>query len=222
LRNNHNAGVICGVDEAGKGAVLGPLVVAGVACTNSGVLEGLGICDSKLLSPKKREELYPEILSRCRVHTIALAPQEIDLLRNTRTMNDICAESHAQVISVLSPEIAYVDACDVNPVRYGWAVEGLLSCSCPVIAEHHAETAYLPVAAASIVAKVERDHAVEVLQKEYGAVGSGYPSDPTTVSFLDSYIATHRRPPSCSRRSWKTVAFLVNKLHQSTLSEFFP
>jgi ribonuclease HII len=53
-------------------------------------------------------------------------------------------------------------------------------------------------------------------------VGSGYPSDPTTVSFLDSYIATHRRPPSCSRRSWKTVAFLVNKLHQSTLSEFFP
>ncbi|MDT8358455.1 MAG: ribonuclease HII [Methanomicrobiaceae archaeon] len=210
------------MDEAGKGAVLGPLVVAGVACPSSSVLEGLGIRDSKLLSPKKREELYPEILSRCHVHTLQIAPDQIDLLRSTRTMNEICAASHAEVISVLSPEIAYVDACDVNAIRYGWAVEALLSRSCPVVAEHHAETAHLPVAAASIVAKVERDHAVRVLEEDYGVVGSGYPSDPFTLSFLDTYIAAHRHPPPCSRRSWKTVSFMVNKLHQSTLSEFFP
>ena len=214
--------MICGVDEAGKGAVLGPLVVAGVACTSSDILEGLGIRDSKLLSPNRREALYPEILSRCRVHTLQLSPDRIDLLRSTRTMNDICAASHAEVISVLSPEIAYVDACDVNPVRYGWAVEALLSRSCQVVAEHHAEAAHLPVAAASIVAKVERDYAVKVLEEEYGTVGTGYPSDPVTLSFLDAYIAVHRRPPACSRSSWKTVAFLMNKLHQSTLSKFFP
>ena len=98
--------MICGVDEAGKGSVLGPMVVAAVGIPSEDVFSDLGVQDSKLLSPKMREHLYSIIRKRCRVATVTIDAQEIDAIRKEMTMNACVARAHAQVIDRLSPSVA--------------------------------------------------------------------------------------------------------------------
>ncbi|MDD1695630.1 MAG: ribonuclease HII, partial [Methanoregula sp.] len=76
------------------------------------------------------------------------------------------------------------------------------------------------VSAASIIAKVTRDRAIASLAKKYGTIGSGYPSDPVTIRFLNTYIDEHRVPPPIARRSWKTISAILSKRSQSSLADF--
>ncbi|WAC04573.1 MAG: ribonuclease HII [Methanoregula sp.] len=210
--------MICGVDEAGKGSVLGPMVVAAVAADSEAVLSGLDVKDSKLLSREKREDLYYAIEKRCRTATIIIPAEEIDAQRKVITMNACVARAHAAVIRKISPSTAYVDACDVNPVRYAQMVrEHLGDPSCCIVSEHHADQTYKIVSAASIVAKVIRDREIASLAGTFGEIGSGYPSDPVTIAFLSSYMKEHRRPPDCARKSWKTIDNLIADAEQKTL-----
>jgi ribonuclease HII len=213
--------VICGVDEAGKGSVLGPLVVAAVGVSSEDVFSDVAVKDSKLLSPAVREDLYFVIRKRFRVATVRIDAHEIDGIRRQMTMNSCIARAHAQVIGKLSPTQAFVDACDVNAFRYAEMVKSHLACRCEIISEHHADETFRVVSAASIVAKVIRDHAIATLSKKYGAIGSGYPSDPVTIAFLSDYIDEYKRPPPIARKSWKTVSLMIGKKEQSHLSEFF-
>jgi ribonuclease HII len=212
--------VICGVDEAGKGSVLGPMVVAGIGVSSEERLSDLGVKDSKLLSPKERERLYKEIRKRCKVATVTINAQEIDAIRTEMTMNACVARAHAQVITRLSPACAYVDACDVNCFRYAEMVRAHLSSPCEIVSEHHADEKYMVVSAASIVAKVVRDREITKLAKEYGEIGSGYPSDPATIRWLTGYIGDHPLPPPIARRSWKTVSAILAKKTQRSLLDF--
>jgi ribonuclease HII len=212
--------VICGVDEAGKGSVLGPLVVAAVGVRSEESLAGLGLRDSKLLSEKERERLFPLIRKRCKVATVKLDAQEIDRVRLGMTLNAAVARAHAQAISKLSPSCAYVDACDVNIFRYAEMVKSNMPVPCEIVSEHHADEKFLVVSAASIIAKVTRDRAIRTLAKKYGEIGSGYPSDPVTVRYLEGYIGEHSTPPPIARRSWKTVGNLLAKKSQSSLGDF--
>jgi ribonuclease HII len=212
--------VICGVDEAGKGSVLGPLVVAGISITSEERIADLGVKDSKLLPARERERLYPLIRRRCNVATVTIAAQEIDAIRNEMTMNTCVARAHARVIEKLSPSTAYVDACDVNCFRYAEMVKAHLSRPCEIVSEHHADEKYMVVSAASIVAKVVRDREIVKLAKKYGEIGSGYPSDPVTIRWLTGYIGEHPSPPLIARRSWKTVGALLAKKNQRSLLDF--
>lgn len=209
---------LCGVDEAGKGAVLGPLVVAGVACRNKDDLADLGVKDSKALSPTRREALAEAIRGSFPIEVLHLSPAEID--GRNMSMNALMARSHARVINLLHPSIAVVDACDVVASRYGAMVSGHLECPCQVISCHHADRDHPAVSAASIIAKVERDRAISFLKEEYGTIGSGYPSDPDTVRFLDQYMRKHRIPPPIARRSWETIRTLVRDHEQANLLEY--
>jgi ribonuclease HII len=213
--------VICGVDEAGKGSVLGPMVVAAVGVPSEDVFSDLEVSDSKLLSSKMREHLYAIIRKRFRVATVRIDAHEIDEIRMGMTMNACVARAHARVIDKLSPTLAYVDACDVNAIRYAGMVKSHLVHACDIVSEHHADQTYKVVSAASIVAKVTRDRAIAALSKKYGEIGSGYPSDPVTIAFLSVYIDEHKYPPPIARKSWKTVTTMVGKKQQSHLSEFF-
>lgn len=215
--------LICGVDEAGKGAVLGPMVVAGVACRDLSAVAALGVRDSKQLTRKRREDLYAQIRSICTTTVAVLSADEIDHAREAATMNLIVARGHASVISALAPTIAYVDACDVNADRYRETVAALLdpACSCQVIAEHRADSTYPVVAAASIIAKVTRDRFIDALAEECGPIGSGYPSDRYTIEYLSDYIGRHHAPPSCARKSWKTTINLVKMRAQRDICSFF-
>lgn len=212
--------MICGVDEAGKGSVLGPLVVAAVAIPSERALDDLGVKDSKLLSPKERERLYALIKKRCKVATVRLDAADIDAVRLEMTLNVAVARAHAQAINKLSPSCAYVDACDVNCLRYAEMVKGYLTHSCEIVSEHHADDKFPVVSAASIVAKVTRDRAIVTLSKKYGDIGSGYPSDPVTIRFLNTWIDEHKTPPPIARKSWKTVSAILARKHQKSLLDF--
>ena len=208
------------MDEAGKGSVLGPMVVAAVGVTSEDVFSDIEVNDSKLLSPKMRERLYAVIRKRFRVVTVRIDAHEIDEIRMGMTMNACVARAHAQVIAKLSPDCAYVDACDVNTFRYAEMVKNHLELPCEIVSEHHADEKFPVVSAASIIAKVTRDRAIATLAKKYGEIGSGYPSDPVTIRFLNSYIDEHRVPPPIARKSWKTVSAILAKKTQSSLGDF--
>ena len=212
--------MICGVDEAGKGSVLGPMVVAAVGVSSEDILADLGVKDSKLLTAKERERLYTIIRKRCRVAIVKLDAQEIDAVRQDMTLNAAVARAHAQVITKLSPACAYVDACDVNTFRYAEMVKNHLKLPCEIVSEHHADEKFPVVSAASIIAKVTRDRAIVTLAKKYGDIGSGYPADPVTIRFLNAYIDEHRVPPPIARKSWKTVSMILAKMTQSSLMDF--
>ncbi|MCT8336390.1 ribonuclease HII [Methanoculleus sp. Afa-1] len=208
--------MICGVDEAGKGSVLGPMVVAAVGCRDIEDLAGLPIRDSKALRPKQREALYEILYRDFSIAIVTIDASGIDDARSRMSMNTCVAELHAEAIAGLQPESAYVDACDVNAERYGRTVAGFLDYPCRIVAEHRADDRYKIVGAASIVAKVTRDRAIRELEQQYGAIGSGYPSDSVTIEFLRGYIREHGSPPPCARRSWKTVSNLC----QTTMQDF--
>jgi len=213
--------MICGVDEAGKGSVLGPMVIAAVSCSSEEVLSDLNIKDSKLLSPKERERLSAIIKKRCKTAVIRIDAQEIDMIRREMTLNACVARAHADAINKLMPMTAYVDACDVNPFRYAEMVRSHLIKDCEIVSEHHADSTYRIVSAASIIAKVARDKEISKLTKKHGEIGSGYPSDPATITYLSRYIDEHREPPLIARKSWKTVTAMIGKMEQSNLSAFF-
>ena len=123
--------MFCGVDEAGKGAVLGPMVVAAVACDHEDLLPDIGIKDSKQLSPEKRTVFYEEIAGTCSIALRVVSAAEIDSGRKSMTLNVMLARLHAAVITDLVPDFAYVDACDVIAERYGHMVTNFLGCRMP-------------------------------------------------------------------------------------------
>jgi ribonuclease HII len=212
--------MFCGVDEAGKGAVLGPMVVAAVGSDREDILSDIGVKDSKQLSAEKRNGLYEIICRRCSLAIRVVSANEIDSSRKSMTMNVLLARLHAAVITDLAPDLAYVDACDVIARRYGHMVTNFLGCECRVVAEHHADELVPLVSAASIVAKVVRDREIEALVVKYGDIGSGYPSDQRTVDFLSAEILRAGKPPAFARQSWKTVEKMISEREQASILDF--
>lgn len=202
--------LIAGVDEAGRGCVVGPLVVAGVTVKTHNLesLIDLGVKDSKLLSPKKRETLYPEIIKLTeKHHIIKVPPAQIDkVVRSSRILhklNRLEAQTMAKIIEILRPDEAYVDAADVLEHRFGNHINELLRFKTRIISEHKADRTYPIVSAASIIAKVERDCEIAKLKVKYGDFGSGYLTDDKTMIFLKRLLDTNGDFPSCVRKSWK-------------------
>ena len=205
--------LIAGVDDAGRGPVIGPLVIAGVLIDEKDLpkLRDLGVKDSKMLSPQRREQLVVEIRKLAvKWHVESLSPAEIDKVVETggklRRLNRLEAQTMAKVIAVLKPDIAYVDASDVLADRFKEHILENLSPRVEIVSEHKADVKYPVVSAASIIAKVERDRAIEKLKEKYapiGDMGSGYASDPRTIKFLEKWYATFRSYPEFVRRSWK-------------------
>ncbi len=200
-----------GIDEAGRGSVVGPLVVAGVSASAGALdrLQELGVKDSKLLTRRRRSSLYEDIRSHCDVVVfLPIHPPEIDRYviygRRLRKLNFLEAIHMARIIPLLSVDQVFVDAPDTNPSRFASELSAMLD-PCPkIVAEHRADRNYVVVSAASIVAKVERDRAVELLRAENGEFGSGYPSDAETIAYLRSWVEREGAIPSFARRSWKT------------------
>jgi ribonuclease HII len=211
---------ICGVDEAGKGAVLGPMVVAAVCCHTEEECQRLGMRDSKTLSPARRKELHALVERHFTTAVVILSPQEIDQCLDEMTINVCLARAHAAVIQELRPDKAFVDAVDVIAARHAETMRRFMDWDCTIISEHKADRTYPIVGAASIVAKVIRDREVERLRGQYGDFGSGYPADPLTRVYLERYIRKHRAPPPFARKSWKTISEYLEFLHQRKLTEF--
>ena len=202
---------VCGVDEAGRGSMLGPLVVAGITISRSKInlLKKLGVRDSKKLSPVTRERLYKKIIEVVDdYHVIRISPRIIDKSVSNHSLNHLEAKYMAKVISKLSPSTAFVDSCDVNSKRFGKEISKLTS-NTKIRSYHHADSKFITVSAASILAKVSRDRAITRLSKKYD-IGSGYPSDPKTKVFVKKSIRRNQNL-TFLRKSWKPVKILMKK-----------
>jgi ribonuclease HII len=241
--------IIAGVDEAGRGSVLGPLIVAGIAIDEKDIpqLKAIGVKDSKLLLPAKRRDLDHKI-RKIAIQIIwqKIEPRIIDevVIRGTRLMrlNYLEAQYMARVLEKLKFDIAYVDCCDTIQKRYGNLIADLLFDRLKqkarervqlgeinyfrkkIVSEHHADENYAVVSAASIVAKVRRDACISLLHKKHGIFGSGYPSDPDTQKYLRGFVERDEILPSITRLSWVTIRNLyqpVEDTQAKPINEFW-
>jgi len=219
------ARLFAGVDEAGRGPVIGPLVIAVAVFDRSGIekLSELNVRDSKKISPSRRQTLEPQIKRlAAEWKTIQITPAEIDRLRKEISLNQVEAEKTAELLMSLKsmPWKVTVDACDSNADDYGVRVTKHIHEANEefriheFVSEHKADDKYVEVSAASVLAKVERDRIVEDLKKEYGDFGSGYPADPQTQQWLSQLRG--KSLPDIVRKSWNTV----NKQKQTSLEDF--
>ncbi len=211
---------ILGIDEAGRGCAIGPMVVCG-ALLDEDVLETLradGVRDSKALTPAGREALAQNIRSvAAGLFLEEISPSEID----ERNLNLLEIRRIGRIISAAKADVVYLDA----PVAGRRGIEAFcqhikrrLSGDCPrIVAENHADATYVSVAAASIIAKVRRDAVVADLRRQFGDFGSGYPSDEKTTRFLRDCYRKTGGFPDCVRRRWLTVRRLTEPT-QSFLS----
>lgn len=219
-----------GIDEAGKGPVIGPMCIAGVCATEEQEkkLKLLGVADSKKLSARKREQLAVLIKKYATSWYIyEVAPEQIDDLRKIMTMNEIMVLCFSKVMEELTTAaekaetdpytVVFLDAADVSEERFAQRVHdeygkkfGAAADKIQYISKHKADTFSPVVSAASVLAKTRRDELIENIQKkEKVDFGSGYPSDPKTKLFLEKYVQEHGDFPSYVRKSWKTAENLL-------------
>lgn len=213
-----------GVDEAGKGPVLGSMFAAGIR-TRAEVLPD-DVADSKRLSADHRESLAATI--REEADAVAVVEIPVERIDDPGTdMNELTVEAHAEALAGVAREgvRAYLDACDTNAVRFERRVGDRVDAGPALRAEHGADDEYPVVSAASVVAKVSRDAHVDHLAAEYeaqgyGEVGSGYPSDSTTREFLRSFVESEGELPACARHTWQTSRDVLAEFDQSSLGDF--
>lgn len=200
---------ILGIDEAGRGCVIGPLVVAGVVISdeNWGKLTELGVRDSKRLSRSRRALLATQIERLAqRVIVLEIGPSELD-----ENLTDVELRAMGQIIRESMAEQVYLDL-PVGPLARDGFIQALQERvgggegdRRSLVAENKADAKYPIVSAASIIAKVYRDRAIEKLRQEYGDFGWGYPAEPKTRAFLREFFARTGHFPDCARRKWHTL-----------------
>ncbi len=214
---------VLGIDEAGRGALIGPLVIAGFIIDDDKIntLKMMGVKDSKLLSKEKRESLYYELKKMGKYEIIKVMPQEIDQrFRMGTNLNDLEMLKMAEIINKLKPDKAILDSPHPIPEKFKAQIKVKIDHkTCEIISENKADTKYVVVGAASILAKVTRDRAIEEISKEYGNVGVGYPHDDKTLKFVRRAIKTGEGRQHV-RKSWETYTRLKAQGEQKKLSDF--
>jgi ribonuclease HII len=211
---------ICGIDEAGRGPVIGPMVMAGVVVEDDSALKNLGVKDSKLLSAEVREEMFDKVLESVHSHKyVVLSASEIDdaLRSATLNLNLLEAKTSADILSFLRPSKVILDCPSHDSIGYSLSVKKGLDFDVEVVAEHKADMNYPVVSAASIIAKVVRDREIEKLKDKYGEIGSGYASDPVTQKFV---VENWDKYPGLFRETWETWKESKRKSEQKGLFDF--
>ena len=198
----------CGIDEAGRGPLIGPMVMA-ILCGNRKELENIGVADSKKLSPQRREQLFVD-LQAFNHSFVVINPSEIDEYVEHKKLNEL-EEKYASKLALWAPveAIIYVDSFDVNESRL--QLKLATNSGRKIICRHKADEIYPAVSAASIIAKVIRDREIEKLHEKYGDFGSGYPSDPRTINFVKNALKDGKDIDKIVRHQWKTYKSMLNR-----------
>lgn len=211
--------LICGIDEAGRGPVIGPMVLCGVALDSHklGYLRDLKVKDSKQLSPAQRERAFRELTTVGAHHIVIVEPAEIDAaVQGSENLNWLEARKAVEILEKLQPQRAIMDCPSPNLQAYTGFMLKLLSYPLDLSCEHKADANHEIVAAASIIAKVTRDRIIEEIKREHNVdFGSGYMSDKKTADF----IKAHPDFPHI-RKSWAPYQKIVNERVQKGLGDF--
>ncbi len=191
----------CGIDEAGRGPVIGPMVIA-LVCGEKETLKSIGVKDSKLLSPNGRERLFHLIeRSACKVSVDIIQSSTLNEMMRQMSLNEIEYVHYSKLITQAEGDI-FLDCFDTLTERAERRFKSETGKS--VVCEHKADAKYPAVSAASIIAKVTRDREIEKIKEQYGEVGSGYPSDPRTIDFLKREISRGTDISGIVRTEWAT------------------
>jgi ribonuclease HII len=224
--------LVLGIDDAGRGPLIGPMILAGVLMTKEQEkqLKKEGDADSKLLEHSTRMRLEKLIKSHSiKHHVVQSSPIEIDtsILSGTN-LNTLEAMKAAHIINEINQgkttkeKIKVIVDCPSTNIKAWTATlekfinhKENLEISC----EHKADFNYPCVSAASILAKCAREEEVVKLKKQYekyGDLGSGYPSDPQTKEFLKKF-GLALTDSGIFRKTWATWKALFPEAKQSTL-----
>jgi len=213
LPGTADGALIGGVDEAGRGSVIGPLVVAGISIGKNGIsqLLKLGIRDSKKLTPTARANFFGNILQLANSFYVSkIQCHEVDSYVFFNGLNELEAIGMAEVINNIRAARVYVDACDINLERYKNSIKKYLWTAKPKIyCVHHADCSNVVVSAASIVAKIVRDNEVQRIRNIYHDIGSGYPSDKKTMFFIKKWVTRYKAAPHFARKSWRPLRIML-------------
>lgn len=218
-----------GVDEAGRGPVIGPLVV-GCVCIPEGDIQMLvdaGVKDSKDLSKKKRETIRTWFFENCQTRgwkysVITCQPARIDSAVANKGLNILETQLFAEAINKLSLTgenngiVITNDACDVDEQRFTRRISALVDQwpwpNSNMVSFHKADENYPIVGMASILAKQHRDYCISEIENKVGfPIGSGYPSDKKTVDAVHRMIG--EKPHEDLRWSWSTVRRIWTHKH---------
>ncbi len=215
---------VAGIEEAGRGPVIGPLVMCGVLVEekDEAKLKSIGAKDSKLLTPKTRELLFEQIASMVKQYEVVIisAGEVDDALRDPNlNLNKLEAVHSAKIINKLKPGKVLVDCPSNNTAAYADYLRSLLdNKKVKLVAEHKADVKYTVVSAASIIAKVTRDREIEKIKERIGIdFGSGYPSDEKTQLFLKKNWDKY---PDIFRKTWASYKNVMKGKQQKKLGEF--
>jgi ribonuclease HII len=226
IRSSNSGILIGGVDEAGRGSIIGPLVVAGISIRKSKIskLRQIGVKDSKMLSPKARANLFNLVMdmadSLC-INIINCAMVDYSVFLNR--LNKLEAETMASVINSIQADKVYIDSCDVNPCRFRDYIESRLLLSSSSLSStskpklysmHHADSLNVVVSAASIVAKIVRDKQIQEIRNTHHNIGSGYPSDWKTMLFIRGWVSKYKCAPHFARKSWSPLKKMLEEVAQ--------
>ncbi len=226
-----NSHLILGIDDAGRGPLIGPMAMAGCLVTKKLEKEfkKLGVKDSKMLTDNKREFLASEIRKKAlRFYVTLVHPYEIDARASAGlNLNKIEAIKSAEIINYLTKDIheqvrVIIDCPSTN--REAWRrylLQHIIKKENLIIAcEHKADRDYVACSAASVLAKSEREKQVSIIKKKIGKdFGSGYTSDPATIEFLKKYSQEHKKD-GIFRESWATFQNHKKQKEQKKLGEF--
>ncbi|MEX0567563.1 MAG: ribonuclease HII [Candidatus Njordarchaeota archaeon] len=210
--NISKKGYVGGIDEAGRGPVIGPMVIAMVIARSILLdsLESLGVKDSKMLTKKKRNELFEQILALSDgVIVVYLDPPLIDKWVARHALNELEAMAIAQLIKNIKRPCTIIIDTPSSVKNFREHLEKYIDKDIKhrLILKPKADQDEVIVAAASIIAKVLRDRKIDEIKKRLGIdFGSGYPSDPKTQAQLDKII---EKDPTIVRKSWKTIKKLA-------------
>jgi ribonuclease HII len=213
---------IVGIDEAGRGPVIGPMVICAymIKETDKEKLREIGARDSKALTKQRRESLYSSLSKVAfEIKTKHVSAAEIDELRKRHTLNVIEQKIMIKVAKEFSvtPDEIYIDAADVKEKRFGEAFQVEFP-KTKIISKHKADQYFLVVSAASIIAKVQRDREIAKISSKLNRnIGSGYPNDPLTISYLKDTFKKNKKFPPFVRESWATAKNIKTK----KLDEYF-
>ncbi len=192
-----------------------------VSDTNADKLKKIGVKDSKLLTEKKREDLFGKIKEIAEdIFIIKTDACDIDTMRIKNNLNKIEIEQMKIIIEKLKPDKVIIDSPEVNLIQFKNKIKNKLNHETEIICENFADKNHIEVGAASIIAKVTRDNEIKKLHKEYGFFGSGYTSDDRTIKFLKNWIKLNKEYPSIVRKSWITAMLIKKEKEQRTLKNY--
>ena len=208
---------VLGIDEAGRGPAIGPMIMAGVMINESEENLLSGSKDSKMLVHNVRLALDKKIKENSEYKIIEISPKEIDDAVNSKinNLNWLEAQKQAEIINSLNPDKAIIDCPSINLVSFKNYLRKLINKkNIELVVEHKADQNYITCSAASILAKVRREEKISEIKEKYGDVGSGYPSDPKTKKFI---INNYRKHQEIFRYSWSTLKKIVENGEQKKL-----